>query len=401
MRQYSLILVTCVLGAACAPTPAAPPRTSSDASEVEVPRTVVTPDAAHDIPELLRNAAALAAKGQFREAAEAYDRVYRLEPDGAEGDEAVWGAAVAYDQNNDHELALARFQLFADRQRDTPQGAAALVRATRLLVFLARFEPAGVNADRLLKKLELLNDLAKVAVFSAKALSLLAREQDEPATYFIEKGRDIVEQKRLDEASPMPRDLAPLYYALGEQRRLRAERIKFDPLPPNFGAVLEARCQLLLDAQSAYADSMRANDSHWSASAGFRIVELYQKLHHELLAIRTPPSVVSDRDRALYEGAVRTRYAILLTKAKTMAEHTLSMATRTGEKSEWVTRTQDSLTSITRAIAAEDAALAKLPYTRADFDAYFAQMEAAAKDAAAKAAKSPKPTKPTPAAPQR
>jgi hypothetical protein len=54
------------------------------------------------------------------------------------------------------------------------------------------------------------------------------------------------------------------------------------------------------------------------------------------------------------------------------------MADRTGEHSEWVERTRQALKSIAERIADEDATLAKLPYTRADFEAYLAQMEAAA-----------------------
>jgi hypothetical protein len=68
----------------------------------------------------------------------------------------------------------------------------------------------------------------------------------------------------------------------------------------------------------------------------------------------------------------------LLTKAKAMAEHTLTMAERTGEHSDWVDRTRQALKSIDERVADEQAALAKLPYTRQDFEAYFAQMDAAA-----------------------
>ena len=57
-----------------------------------------------------------------------------------------------------------------------------------------------------------------------------------------------------------------------------------------------------------------------------------------------------------------------------MAEHTLAMADRTGEHSEWIDRTRDALKTIDQSIADEAAALAKLPYTKQDFEAYFAQM---------------------------
>ena len=85
--------------------------------------------------------------------------------------------------------------------------------------------------------------------YSGKALALVASSEPDAAAYFIEKGREAVETARLDTAGQLPRDLAQLYFALGELRRIRAERIDFDPMPPNFLQSLEQRCQLLLDAQ--------------------------------------------------------------------------------------------------------------------------------------------------------
>lgn len=378
LLQGSVAVAVCACGAA---TPGALAPATADGApgrEIQVPRTIVTPGGASSITELLRDAAKLAKAERWAEAAAAYERAFALEPEGAAGAEALWGAADAHDHANELEPALARYELVARRQPETPQGHDAMVRATRLLVFLGRFAPAGLYAERLLKKPEQLSDFDRIAVFSARALALLERGEDQQASYFIEKGRDIIDTKQLDAAGRVPRDLAQLYYALGEYRRVRAERVVFQPMPPNFGAVLEDRCQLLLDAQSAYSDSMRAYDAHWSAMAGFRIAELYQKLHRDLLAVQPPPSADTERKRQLFEGAVRTRYAILLTKAKAMAEHTLSMAERTGEHSEWVDRTRQALKGIDERIADEEATLAKLPYTRADFEAYLAQMEAAA-----------------------
>lgn len=336
----------------------------------------------------------MAAAQRWKEAAAAYDRVYALEPDGPAGDDAVWGAAVTHDKARNFEQAVARFELYAKRDPDSARGRQAMVGATRLLVFLGRYAPAGTYAERLLKHLDSLSSLERVAVLSSRALASIDRGEDREASYFIEKARNLVEAQQLDAPGQVPLDVAQLYYALGESRRVKAERIVFQPMPPNFGAVLEERCQLLLDAQSAYSESMRAYDPHWSAMAGFRTAELYQRLHQDLLAVQPPPSADTERKRQLFEGAVRTRYAVLLTKAKGMAEHTLAMAQRTGERSEWVERTRKALEGIDDAIAEEEAALAKLPYTRQDFEAYFGQMEQAAKGGAA----APAPQKPRPGA---
>jgi hypothetical protein len=339
---------------------------------------------------------ALATAERWGEAAAAYDRVYALDSAGQPGVDALWGAADAHDRAGKLEAALPRYELVSQREPDTTRGREALVRATRLLVFLGRFAAAGVNAERLLKRIDQLSDFERIVVLSAKALALLDRKEDQQAVYFIEKARDVVESKQLDAAGRVPRDLAQLYYALGESRRIKAERISFDPMPPNFGAVLEARCQLLLDAQSAYSDSMRAYDAHWSAMSGFRTAELYQNLHQDLLAVKPPANADTERKRQLFEGAVRTRYAILLTKAKGMAEHTLAMAERTGERSEWVDRTRAALKAIDQGIKDENAALAKLPYTKADFEAYFAQMDAPPVTAPTKPPAPSKASAPTP-----
>jgi tetratricopeptide (TPR) repeat protein len=379
VRYFLALLVSCA--AACGGSKA-PPASAHDqnaaSGEVEVPRTVVTPAGASSIPELLRDAAALATAERWGEAAAAYDRAYRLEPEGSSGDEALWGAADAHDHANAVEPALSRYELLAQREPDTARGRDALVRATRLLVFLDRFAAAGVYAERLLKKVDELNDFERIAVLSARALAFIERGEDQQASYFIEKGRDIIESRQLDAPGRVPRDLAQLYYALGESRRIKAERIVFQPTPPNFGAVLEQRCQGLLDAQSAYSDAMRAYDSHWSAMAGFRVAELYEKLHQDLQAVLPPPSAATDEQRALWTGAVHTRYAILLTKAKAMAEHTLAMADRVGEHSDWVSKTRKVLQTIDQQSAAEASALAKLPYTREDYERYIAEKEAEA-----------------------
>jgi hypothetical protein len=379
MRYFLVLVLGCAPACASAkPAPTTAHQQKGTASEVEVPRTVVTPGGASSIGEILRDAQALATAERWRDAAAAFERAYRIEPEGKAGDDALWGAADAHDHLNDYEAALSRYELFAQRQPDTTRGHLALVRAARLLVFLGRFQPAGVYAERLLKRLDELSDFDRIAVYSARALALIERGEEQQASYFIEKGRDIIDAHQLDAAGRVPRDLAQLYYALGESRRVKAERILFQPMPPNFGAALEERCQLLLDAQSAYSDSMRAYDSHWSAMAGFRVAELYQKLHQDLLAVQPPPSADTERKQQLFEGAVRTRYAILLTKAKGMAEHTLAMAEHTGERSDWVDRTRQALKSIDQGIADEAAALAKLPYTKQDFEAYFSQMDASA-----------------------
>jgi hypothetical protein len=178
----------------------------------------------------------------------------------------------------------------------------------------------------------------------------------------------IVDELQLDRAGRIPRDLAALYFAQGEARRRKAEGVKLSPDPATFATRLEERCQLLLSAQSSYSDSMRAYDAHWSAMAGYRVGELYERLHHELMEMPPPTQAGTERQRQLFEGAMRLRYSVLVSKALTMMEHTLIMAERTGEASDWVRRSAAAKVELEQALQEEQAALARLPYTRSDLE---------------------------------
>jgi tetratricopeptide (TPR) repeat protein len=368
------------LGCASRATPPATPTTARALSpeHVVLPRTVVTQTDASSINDLYDRASAELNTGRPARAAVEFDRVFALDPDGELAPDALFQAAVAHEQAGDREAALARFEQLARRFPALPLGRDALVRTVRLLAFLERWKRAAEVADLLLARERDLRPFENVVARSGKALGLLTSGELEAATYHIEKGRNVIDAHGLDQAGRVARDLAQLYFALGEVRRIRAERIRFQPVPENFPTVLEQRCQLLLDAQSAYSDTMRAYDAHWSAMAGYRVGELYQKLHADLMAVPPPKGADSEPRKQLFEGAMRLRYSILLRKALSMMEHTLAMAERTSERSSWVVRAQDAKAKIDRAIVAEDRAIDRLPYTRE-------QLQAALEDLAAKA----------------
>jgi hypothetical protein len=119
---------------------------------------------------------------------------------------------------------------------------------------------------------------------------------------------------------------------------------------------------------------MRAYDAHWSTMAGFRVGELYERLHQELMQI-PPPRATDERERLLFEGTMRLRYSVLLNKAASMLEHTLAMALRTGEQSDWVRRTEQSRRKLEEARRAEERALDRLPFSRVELEQALADLE--------------------------
>lgn len=371
-RVAALVALVC---ASCAaprrePVAGSPPLTTpwpAPGPPVAVSRTIVTPLDASSVEEIFARARVDYAERRFTEAARGFDRIVELDPEGPHAKDAWLYAGASHDQSGDLEGAAARYLETARRYPGERVSSDALVAAVRVLAYLERWKAAGEAADALLGRIAQLTPLERIVAYGGKALSLVFSETPDQAQYFIEKGRDIVEAERLDAAGAVPRDLAQLYFALGELRRIRGERIHLAPPPPAFASVLEQRCQLLLDAQSAYSDAMRAYDAHWSAMAGYRVGELYQSLHDELMRV-PPPATVSGTQAALFEGAMRVRYSVLLKKGLTMMEHTVAMAERSREQSDWVRRAASAKQALEQSIQAEQAALDKLPYSREDLE---------------------------------
>src|SRR5690606_8223060 len=78
------------------------------------------------------------------------------------------------------------------------------------------------------------------------------------------------------------------------------------------------------------------------------------------------PSADTTERRALFEGAMRLRYWVLLENARTMLEHTLRMIERTGHVTPWEDNAKQALSQLHVAIAEEEAALDRLAYCRAE-----------------------------------
>jgi hypothetical protein len=208
-----------------------------------------------------------------------------------------------------------------------------------------------------------LTDVEKLEAFGGKALAVVEAGDPDAAEKFIAKGRDIVDALRLGEGGKLPLEVAEIHFALGEVRRVRGEAIVFVPLPPNFADALERRCQLLLDAQSAYSDAMRSYDAHWAAMSGYRVGELYQRLYRDVMSIPPPRAARATADKRLFEGAMRLRYRVLLEKGLKLMEHTVMIGDRTGEASSWVDRARAAKRDIELALNQQKEQLAKLPYS--------------------------------------
>lgn len=333
-------------------------------SETVVAPTVVTPREALSVDELFDRAMHRFAEKQYALAAADFETAAAAAPEQPWATLAFYQAGLARDATGEFSACAENFKKAVHGSTSLPQRHDARVRLVRVLVFLERWDEAGQEADAMLELEKGLRPIEVVVARGARAMAALDKGELEPAERDIEVARGLVEEHQLQLPIKIHRDVAVVYFALGELRRRRAESIRFVPPMPDFSLKLEQRCQLLLDAQSAFSESMRAYDAHWSVMAGYRVGQLYAQLHADLMAL-VGAMTFEDAERAhLFEAALRLRYSVLLKKALALMDHTLSVAARTHDDSHWAQLSQQAQRQLTESLSSEEAALAAVPYTR-------------------------------------
>lgn len=313
--------------------------------------------------------------GKIQEAAAVFDKLIRIAPDKPTTPPSLYNSGLCHEELRDRPTAIARYQDLVARFPDHASARLALFRSMHLLAHEERWPDLVVTADAVLKLTDL-SVLEKIDGFGARALGAIEQGDLEAAERDVIRARDLIEDHRLGESGKPPVELVQVSFALGEVRRLKGEKIGFSPMPPNFTEVLEQRCQALLDAQAAYTEAMRGYDAHWSAMAGYRVGQLYQKLHSEVMAIPPTASAKTLKDKQLFEATMRLRYRILLEKGLKMMDGTVQMAARTGETSGWVARAREAKADLEQALADEKAALAKMPFTEDEVRAAMEKLKA-------------------------
>jgi tetratricopeptide (TPR) repeat protein len=371
-----LFVLAATLGSACATQK--PTKVAEAPVVIDVPTTVVTPQRGARVDELLRQADAHLAAHRDEEAEALYHQVIIADDSGKYKKSALFGLGFLHDRAGRLPEATEKYLsvLELGRQGD-PETDEAALRAVRLLLFQDRFREAEETARRLDPASR--KPLEEVALRAARMLGHLSRGELGEAEKEMARGRETLDRAGLGQLVEIPLDVAAFEFARGELLSFRAAQIRFNPLPVDFTDALERRCQLILDAQSAYSETMKSKSAEYAAKAGVRVGELYQSLHADLVSMERPHTADSDSKRMLFEGALRLRYSILLRKARAMMQSTVALIERTGEGGRWVTRAREALDQVTQAERAEEALLNALPVTRAEIEAALADLEAKAK----------------------
>ncbi|MDB4993445.1 MAG: hypothetical protein JWM74_877 [Myxococcaceae bacterium] len=362
----SPILAWLAIGCASAPppAPAAPP------TLVQMQTQIVSPSIDGTERELFtRGERALLAQ-KWREAADAFETLLAANPDPVLVPTATFNLGLAYEGLDLRTKARDRYHEVAAKNPTTSLARTALLRALAVHAYLEEWKELGETASVFLARTDI-DPVDRLTGLGARGLSKVELGDDASAAVDVQNGLDIVDELHYGSGGRLLPPGAQLRFAQAEIRRVRSEKIHFVPddipaaaaVPPDFLPKMEARCQGLLDAQGSYADTMRSTDPHWIAMAGFRVGEMYRKLHHDLMII--PPTLLAktDKQKQIFFAIMHVRYRVLLEKGLEMMKRTLELGEKQLDSSAWVRRAQASRVDIELAIEEERAVLKTFPFT--------------------------------------
>ncbi|MEO7109743.1 MAG: hypothetical protein ABI183_04855, partial [Polyangiaceae bacterium] len=287
---------------------AAPPRIAAPTHE-SVPTQIIAPHAEGNSRELFaRGEAAMAARNWIDAINNFTALLNAHEPSAADlFPTASFDLGVAYEGTGDLKNAFLTYQLLAKTYPAEPVAKQACLRMLDIDVMLEGWDDLGKTAQILLDRKDA-DDVDRMTALGARGLSEIELGSDVPAGRDVEAGLEISERLNIGAGGRLPAPVAQLRFALGEIRRVRSERIHFVPddiptglvpeamsVPADFLQKMNARCEGLMDAQHAYGEAMRSIDAHWIAMSGFRVGEMYRKLHHDLMVI--PPTLLAKSDK--------------------------------------------------------------------------------------------------------
>ncbi|MGO9832619.1 MAG: tetratricopeptide repeat protein [Polyangiaceae bacterium] len=359
-RGWTAVVIAGVVG--CAPARERQPTAFAVPTHIDVQPRIVTPDEVTTEAELVERGERALAEQRWQDAVSAYSTLLSADPDGSHAAERMFDLGLALEGLQDRAKARETFLELARRFPDASRARAALVRAATLDAYLEDWKALETIGDTLLARADL-DAVDHILALGARGLARVELDDDMAGSTDIHEGLDRADQLHYGERDVLPVAVAQLRFGLGELRRIRSERIRFQPLPPDFIAKLEERCADLLEAQAAYSQAVRSIDPHLAAMSGYRVGEMYRVLHRDLMQIPPPATSKTARQKNIFYAFMHIRYRVLLEKGLREMEQTVALGERTSDASSWITRARDARSEMQTALADEKAQIEKMPFT--------------------------------------
>jgi tetratricopeptide (TPR) repeat protein len=353
-----------VLIASCA-APRANMLSPQAGTSLAVPNQIFGTHVEGTAKELLARAERELLARRWKNAIEAFEAAIAGDTSASDDPQTLYDLALAYEGAGAREKARARYHELSARFPSDPNARNARVREVSLDAYLEDWRALGDLAEIILGVAD--QDAANVLLgLGARALTKIEERDESAAARAVKRGLEILDETQYGASGQLPVAVAMLHYADGEVRNFRSAKISLNPPGPDFLQKLEARCALLLEAQSAYANAIRSVDPQWAAMSGYRVGEMYRALHHDLMQIPPNDKAKTDHDKQLFYAIMHVRYRVLLEKGREMMKRTLALGEKTGAAPAWTNRAETLASDIDKALDAERATLATFPFSEAE-----------------------------------
>jgi hypothetical protein len=352
--------------AGCASAP--PPVVAGPPTHIDVRPIIVTPSEATSEPELAARGERALLEQRWGDAVDAYRLLVTADATPEHASEYLFDLGLALEGAQSRVEARDAFLELAHRFPEGAKARSALVRAASLDAYLEDWAALASIGDALLARPDAEN-VDRLVALGSRGLARVELGDDVAGSKDIFDGLELSDQLHYGARDVLPVAVAQLRFALGELRRIRSERIVFDPLPPDFVAKLEERCGGLLDAQAAYALAVRSIDPHWAAMSGYRVGAMYRALHRDLMQVPPPSTSKTEKQKQIFYAFMHVRYRVFLEKGLKELDQTIALGERTSDSSAWIQRARDAKDEIDTALADEKAQIAKMPFTEAEVNA--------------------------------
>jgi hypothetical protein len=374
MGRTCPFLAVLAVGASLSACAAAPKATLAPPTRIDAQTRIVTASEVTTEVELVRRAERAMLEQRWREAAETYGTLFASDPSGPHAAEYLFNRGLALEGLEQRIEARNTFLDLAQRFPEGPKARTALLRAATLDAYIEDWTALAAIGEALLGRTDL-EDIDRIVALGARGLAHVELGADMTASTDIHDGLDLADQLHYGERDVLPVAVAQLRFALGELRRVRAERITLDPLPADFLAKLDERCAGLLEAQAAYAMAVRSVDSHWAAMAGYRVGEMYRALHRDLVRIPPPTTSKTERQKQIFFAFMHVRYRVLLEKGLREMQQTVALGERTSDSSSWIQRARAAEGEMQTALLDEKAQIEKMPFTEEEVKEALTQLQ--------------------------
>jgi tetratricopeptide (TPR) repeat protein len=290
--------------------------------------------------------------GRCDEGATIYERLLSSFPGTRYRSAALYNLGYCHQQAGEPEAAATRYEELLEDHFEGRDGRHGALQLLAVQVALERHGDQRALARRVLLR-EDLDPVERMEAMTRLAQALLGLGEAEEAERAARGALRYYRTRRGEEEIGEPELAAVATFVLAESLRLRSEALGLPGTTVEaVHQALDARSDLLLEAQRRYFDTIRLAAPEWAAAAGYRIGGLYDRLWHDMMSAPVPPptreQAVAEEDLPVYEAEYRAELARyirpLMRHAIRYWELTLTMVERMGvDDTDWARRTRDDL----------------------------------------------------------